>query len=143
MTEKINDRNYILKYIKSYVLLFSIISLIVCLFFYSSATFILTLFDAEFTKFENAFLILIFGICGILIFRGLFGNLLSSIGKAHVNFYITTVALLLNIFSNYYLIPKYGITGAAITSASLMWITGIISAIVFWKLYNNRFLSKE
>jgi len=142
-TEKINDKTYILKYIKSYVLLFSIISVIICLFFYSSATFILTLFDAEFTKFENSFLILIFGVCGILIFRGLFGNLLSSIGKAHINFYIAGTALIINMISNYYLIPKYGIYGAAITSASLMWITGIASTIIFWKLYNNRFLSKK
>lgn len=140
-TEKINDKNYIHKYIKSYVLLFSIISLIVCLFFQSSATFILSLFDTEFTKFKSSFMILIFGICGILIFRGLFGNLLSSIGKAHINFYITSSALIINIISNYFLIPKYGIAGAAITSASLMWITGIASTIIFWKLYNNRFLN--
>jgi len=142
-TEKIHDKNYIIKYIKSYVLLFTIISLILCLLFYSYATFILNLFDAEFIKFKTSFMTLIFGVCGILIFRGLFGNLLSSIGKAHVNFYITSVALFLNVFSSYYLIPKYGITGAAITSASLMWITGIASTIIFWKLYNNRFLSKE
>ena len=142
-TAKISSKHYIIKYIKSYMLLFSIISLTICLFFYSFATFILNLFDPEFIKFENAFLILIFGICGILIFRGLFGNLLSSIGKAQVNFYITSIALAINIISNYFLIPKYGITGAAITSASLMWITGIASTIVFWKLYNNRFLNKE
>jgi len=142
-TEKIHDKKYILTYIKSYVLLFSIISIILCLFFYSSASFILTLFDTEFTKFKASFMVLIIGVCGILIFRGLFGNLLSSIGKAHVNFYITSTALLLNVISNYFLIPKYGITGAAITSASLMWLTGIASTIIFWKLYNNRFLNKE
>jgi len=142
-TEKINDKNYILKYIKSYVLLFSIISLLICLFFHSTATFILAFFDAEFTQFKSSFMILILGICGILIFRGLFGNLLSSIGKAHINFYITSTALIINMISNYFLIPKYGIAGAAITSASLMWITGIASTIIFWKLYNNRFLSKE
>jgi len=142
-TEKIKDKEYILKYIKSYVLLFSIISVTVCLFFYSSATFILTLFDAGFAKFKSSFMVLIVGVCGILMFRGLFGNLLSSIGKAHINFYITSAALIINIISNYFLIPKFGIAGAAITSAAVMWITSIASAIIFWKLYNNRFLSKE
>ena len=142
-TEKINNKGYILKYIKSYLLLFSIISFFVCVFFYFSATFILNIFDTELIKFETAFLILILGVCGVLIFRGLFGNLLSSIGKAHLNFYITSTALLINVISNYFLIPKHGITGAAITSASLMWITGIASAIIFWKLYKKRFLSKE
>ena len=142
-TENIYDKKYIEKYIKSYVLLFLILSIGFCLFFGLFANPILHLFDANFTQYKTSFLILISGVSGILIFRGLFGNLLSSIGKAHINFYITSTALLINVFSNYYLIPKYGIKGAAMTSASLMWITGIVSAIVFWKLYNNHFLSKK
>jgi O-antigen/teichoic acid export membrane protein len=142
-TEKINNKEYIIKYIKSYLLLFSIISLFICLFSYFSAAFILNIFDSKLTKFGTPFLILIIGVCGILIFRGLFGNLLSSIGKAHINFYITSIALVLNVISNLFLIPKYGITGAAITSAALMWITGIASTIIFWRLYNKRFLNTK
>jgi O-antigen/teichoic acid export membrane protein len=142
-TESIYDKKYIVKYIKSYLLLFTILSIGFCVFFGLFADFILTLFDVNFTQYKTSFLILIIGVSGILIFRGLFGNLLSSIGKAHINFYITSFALLINVFSNYYLIPKYGIKGAAITSASLMWFTGVVSAIVFWKLYNNHFLSKK
>ncbi|WKD84911.1 hypothetical protein KCTC32516_00247 [Polaribacter huanghezhanensis] len=142
-TENIYDKKYIVKYSKSYMLLFTLLSSGFCLFFWLFADVILTLFDASFTQFKTSFLILIVGVSGILIFRGLFGNLLSSIGKAHINFYITSAALIINVFSNYYLIPTYGIKGAAITSASLMWGTGIVSAILFWKLYNNHFLSKK
>jgi len=142
-TENIYNKKYIVKYSKSYMLLFTILSSCFFVFFGLSAEFILNLFDASFTQYKTSFLILIVGVSGILIFRGLFGNLLSSIGKAHINFYITGIALLINIVSNYYLIPKYGIIGAAITSASLMWFTGIVSAIVFWRLYNTRFLSSE
>ena len=142
-TENIHNKNYIVKYAKSYLFLFTIISSITCLFFYVFGTYILYLFDPNFIAYKNAFIVLIFGVCGILIFRGLYGNLLSSIGKAHVNFYITSIALIANIVSNYFLIPKYGITGAAITSASLMWITGVASTILFWWLYNTRFLNKE
>lgn len=142
-TENIYNRKYIIQYAKSYMLLFTIISVSICLFFYFSSGYILRFFDPEFAEYLNAFMILIVGICGVLIFRGLFGNLLSSIGKAHVNFYITSIALITNIISNYFLIPEYGITGAAITSALLMWITGISSTIIFWQLYNKRFLSKE
>lgn len=142
-TENIYNKNYIVRYIKSYLLLFTILSIAFCLFFGFFADFILNLFDVSFIQFKTSFLILILGVSGILIFRGLFGNLLSSIGKAHVNFHITFLALIINVFSNYYLIPKYGIKGAAITSASLMWFTGIVSVIVFWQLYNKRFLSKK
>ncbi len=142
-TENIYNKTYIIKYIKSYLLLFTLISLILCGLLISFASHILHLFDASFIAYKNAFIILIIGICGILIFRGLFGNLLSSIGKAQVNFYITSVALLINILSNYYLIPTYGLTGAAITSASLMWITGIATTIIFWWLYKHHFLNKK
>lgn len=141
-TENIYNKKYIVKYIKSYLLLFSILSIGFCLFFGLFADTILSLFDVTFIQYKTSFIILVFGVSGILIFRGLFGNLLSSIGKAHVNFYITSMALLFNVVSNYYLIPKYGIKGAAITSALLMWITGIVSAFVFWKLYNNHFLNR-
>jgi len=142
-TEHIYNKKHIVKYIKSYMLLFTILSLGFCLFFWLFADVILNLFDTGFKQYKTSFLILIVGVCGILIFRGLFGNLLSSIGKAHVNFYITSFALVVNVFSNYYLVPTYGIKGAAITSASLMWGTGIVSAILFWKLYSNHFLSKK
>jgi len=141
-TENIYNKKYIVKYIKSYLLLFSILSIGFCLFFGLFADTILSLFDVTFIQYKTSFIILVFGVSGILIFRGLFGNLLSSIGKAHVNFYITSMALLFNVVSNYYLIPKYGIKGAAITSALLMWITGIVSAFIFWKLYKNHFLNR-
>lgn len=142
-TENIYNKNYIVKYCKSYMLLFTLISIGLCLFLGLFSKNILAVFDPDFSQYQSSFLILLFGVCGILIFRGLFGNLLSSIGKAYVNFYITSVALLVNIISNFYLIPKFGILGAAITSASIMWCTGIASTILFWKLYNTRFLSKK
>jgi len=141
-TENIHNKKYIVNYIKSYWLLFSLISVLTCLFFLLFSKSILNLFEPNFEIHNDTFLILIFGVCGVLVFRGLFGNLLSSIGKAHINFYITSFALIINVISNYYLIPEFGIKGAAITSASLMWLTGIGTAVFFWTLYNKRFLSK-
>ena len=80
---------------------------VLCCFSILFSNDILSLFEVTLQKFNDSFLILIYGVCGILIFRGLYGNLLSSIGKAHVNLYITSVALLTNVVSNYYLIPKF------------------------------------
>ena len=136
-TENVFNRKYIINYIKSYILLFSLISILICFFFGIFSKNVLKIFSINFTQYNDSFLILIFGICGILIFRGLFGNLLSSIGKAHINFYITSIALIINVFSNYYLIPEYGIIGAAITSAFLMWFTGIFSTLWFFYLYRK------
>jgi O-antigen/teichoic acid export membrane protein len=142
-TEKIYDKTYIKQYIKSYMLLFLIISISVLIVSYFCGSLLLRLLDKSFVKYNTSFFILMIGISGIFIFRGLFGNLLSSIGKAHVNYYIATLALLLNIISNYYLIPELGIKGAAITSAILMWFTGILSFICFKQLYKKVLLKAE
>lgn len=136
-TENIKNQNYIYHYIKNYLKLFGLISIsamVISLLFSGQ---ILSFFDNSFVVFSQTFSILIFGVCGILIFRGLFGNLLSSIGKVHINYYIGSIALLLNIVGNYLLIPLYGIKGAAITSTFIMWFTGIISYVWFKKLYKN------
>lgn len=142
-TEKIFDKAYITNYIKSYVSLFIIISLLFvgfCSFFTNN---ILATFDTEFTKYSTSFIILTIGVCGILILRGLFGNLLSSIGLVKINYYITLIALIMNYASNTYLIPKLGLKGASITSASLMWFTGIASCVAFYVYYQKLLLKKS
>lgn len=138
LTEKINEKAYIKNYIKSYRLFFSFMSVVV---FFLSVLFsksILSLFGGEYVKYSDSFLILIFGVIGIFIFRGIYGNLLSSIGETAVNYYIVSLAIVLNIISNYYLIPIYEVKGAAITTCLLMWLTGLLSWVSFKRLYNRR-----
>ena len=142
LTEKIGQKVYIRNYIKSYQLFFSLLSL---LFFSISCFFsksILLLFGKEYINYSDSFIILIFGITGIFIFRGVYGNLLSSIGKMSVNYYIVSIAILINILSNFYLIPIYGIKGAAVTSSTLMWFTGIASWVCFNYLYKKKTTEK-
>lgn len=139
-TEKIADKNYITNYSKSYLTLFTLLSIIICILFFIFSENILALFDKSFAQYSSSFKILTIGVCGILIFRGLYGNLLCSIGNIKVNSYITIIALFINILSNYYLIPIYGIKGAAITSALMMWFSGIASYlwfIILYKKYTN------
>ena len=142
-TEKIFDRSYIYKYIKGYMTLFTAISIVVCILSYSFSEDILMLFDQKFVKFSGSFVILIIGVSSILIFRGLFGNLLCSIGKININLYISLISIAFNIVGNYYLIPKYGIKGAAITSAFIMWFASIITAISFLYLYKKKLAEKN
>ncbi len=130
-TEKINDKAYIKKYIKNYIQLFTIISLGCVLFIYLFGSKILSFFDPEYIKYNSSMLVLTIGISGVLMLRGIFGNLLSSIGKAHINFVITSIAVVLNVLLNNQLIPIYGIFGAATTSAILMWFTGILTLLFF------------
>jgi len=139
-TEKIHQKDYINRYIKNYMLFFGVVSILLLLFSYFFAEQILYIFGVEYMNYADSFLILIMGIVGIYIFRGLFGNLLSSIGKIELNYYIISIAIVINIISNYYLIPIYGIKGAAITSAILMWFTGILSWLSFLYFFRkNRY----
>ncbi len=136
-TEKLTNKEYIYSYIKNYILLFSFISIGFLAVISVFGKFLLSLFDPEYVHYFSTLLVLTFGITGLLILRGLFGNLLSSIGKSHVNFIIIAIAILLNIVLNYYLIPTYGIFGAAITSAFLMWFTGVFCMIFFFYYYTS------
>ena len=139
-TEKIHQKDYINRYIKNYMLFFGVVSILLLLFSYFFAEQILYIFGVEYMNYADSFLILIIGIVGIYIFRGLFGNLLSSIGKIELNYYIISIAIVINIISNYYIIPLYGIKGAAITSAILMWFTAILSWLSFLYFFRkNRY----
>ena len=136
-TEKIKDTRYINNYIKNYMIFFTLISFFILLFSYIFSKEILSIFGEGYALFSESFFILIVGICGIYVFRGLFGNLLSSIGKVRYNYYIISIAIVINIVSNFFLIPEFGIKGAAMTSAVLMWFTGILSWLSFFFLYKK------
>ncbi len=138
LTEQVHKKDVIYKYIKNYWSLMAIISTIILIVSFIFSNEILSLFKREYITYSSSFKILIIGVLGILLLRGLFGNLLSAIGKAHSNFWIAIISLLLNLVSNFYFIPKYGIKGAAITSAFVMWFSGIISFFVFVFYYKNK-----
>lgn len=141
LTENIFDKNNTHTYIKNYISLFSIISICGLFISWFFSKEILSFFDENFIQFDTSFFILMLGTSSILMFRGLFGNLLCSIGKVNTNLYISSIAILLNCCGNFYLIPIYGIKGAAITSASIMWFTSLTSTFAFFYLYQS-FLKK-
>ena len=137
ITEEIDQKNNTKKYIKSYQSFFILISIGVIFIAIVFPKLILSLFSKNLIDYVLTFRILMFGVVGILIFRGLFGNLLSSIGKAHLNFWIAMGSLVFNLILNFIFIPKYGLNGAAITSATIMWVTGILSYILFNVYYKK------
>lgn len=137
ITENVNNQLFIKNYIKSFMMLFSIISsfILAVVFFFGKS--ILNIFGENYTVYNTLFTILIVGIIGIFLFRTLFGNLLAAIGKSNINYWIAIISLVINIILNYYFIPIYGILGAGITSAIIMWFSGILSMILFLHYYKN------
>jgi O-antigen/teichoic acid export membrane protein len=133
LTEEIDQKHKIQHYIKNYWTLFSLVSFGVLVLAFIFPKLVLSIFMKNLEQYVLTFRILMVGVIGVLMFRGIFGNLLASIGKAHINFWIAIATLLVNFVFNYLLIPKYGINGAAITSAVVMWVSGILSYLLFTK----------
>lgn len=138
LTKNINSKNYIIKYIKNYTIYFLIISLLLIGFSFVFGKYILQLFKKEYEIYDNIFLLLTIAISGILLLRGLFDNLLSALGKATIIYFISVFGLVTNYLLNIYLIPKYGIEGAAITTLITMWSSGFLSFFIFLYYYRKQ-----
>jgi len=98
--------------------------------FFMFPEFLLGLFGKEFEVGVTAF---IFLSCGKLFssFSGSVGNILQMTGNQNILAKILLFAAILNIVLNLYLIPKYGINGAALASmiSIIVWNSGMILAV--------------
>ena len=98
--------------------------------FFMFPEFLLGLFGEEFKVGVNAFILLS---CGKLFssFSGSVGNILQMTGNQNILAKILFFAAILNIVLNLYLIPKYGIDGAALASviSIVVWNSGMILAV--------------
>ena len=72
-----------------------------------------------------------FGVIGALLVRIPLGNMLSAIGLAKENAINSFIILVLNCILSYIFIKKSGVEGAAIVTASLMWLSGFLSLLFF------------
>ncbi|MBT6013604.1 MAG: flippase [Flavobacteriales bacterium] len=98
--------------------------------FFMFPEFLLGLFGKEFKVGVNAFILLS---CGKLFssFSGSVGNILQMTGNQNILAKILLFAAIINIVLNLYLIPKYGIDGAALASviSIVVWNSGMILAV--------------
>lgn len=141
LTENIHNKKAIQNYTRKYWKIFAILSVFVLVLSFGFPKLILSLFFKGMENYTGTFQILMIGTIGVLMWRGLFGNLLSSIGKMNLNFIISTGGLILNFILNSFFIPQFGIAGAAITTATIMWLTAIMSYVLFRK-YHNKMLNQ-
>ncbi len=119
------------QYYFNYLKIFSLLSFGIVLFFYFFSPFLMQLFGAKYQGHAQLMYIFSIGVAGALLFRVPLGNLLSAIGWPKVNAFFSIIILILNLVSNYFMIKKYGIEGAAITTSALMWLSGLLSLGAF------------
>ena len=91
------------------------------------------LFGSEYILAQDLIPIFAVGLVGAFLFRNPFGNIITCVGWVKTNTAISIIVLLLDVILNIFLVEKYGIIGAAYSTAILLWIAGIASYIAFLK----------
>lgn len=66
------------------------------------------------------------------------GNILSAMGRSNSNVVLSFVCIFANIILNYYLIPLYGLFGAAWSTVIAMYISSIFYLIVLRNIINEK-----
>ena len=127
-----NDKRALKNYMINYLKTFGLLSLIVLFTISLLAPYVLSLFGASYVAGTDIMRIYLIGSLGAHLLRVPFGNLLSAVGKASWNTYINAAVLLLTFFLCGALLPLYGVKGAAIAMAIMMWLSGLLNAGAFW-----------
>jgi O-antigen/teichoic acid export membrane protein len=95
---------------------------------------LLSLFGQEFVIAKTTLLILLIG-QAVNAMSGSVGLILQMTGKEKVYQNILLIALVFNIMLNLFLIPKFGIEGAAIASAFSFLFWNLSSVLYIYKRY--------
>lgn len=126
------EKEYLIRFAKDYIKFFSVLAFVLGAALYFMSDFIIAiLFGEEYAEAAYLFEILVLGMVGAFILRIPFGNMLASVGKSNWNAAVAFAILGLNGALNYYAIIAWGIVGAAIVTSALLWISGIISFLLF------------
>jgi O-antigen/teichoic acid export membrane protein len=125
--DAVERKSVLWNYYFNYLKVFGSLSIALLLFFYVAAPYLLRIFGTEYQGYENLVYIFTIGVVGGILVRIPMGNMLSAIGWPRLNALFSAIILLINLIANYFMILNYGIIGAAITTAALMWLSGLLS----------------
>ncbi|TYP99901.1 O-antigen/teichoic acid export membrane protein [Tenacibaculum adriaticum] len=107
-------------------------SLILCILIVTFSSQILSFFGEEYIASETALKIMVLS-QGVCSFFGSTAVYLNMTGKQKQFQNILTVAVLINFILNFYLIPIYGMVGAAISFSFSLFFWNILSVIIIYK----------
>ena len=114
------------------IIFFISLPILIVLFLFPE--FLLSLFGQEFVIAKTTLLILLIG-QAVNAMSGSVGLILQMTGKEKVYQNILLIALVFNIMLNLFLIPKFGIEGAAIASAFSFLFWNLFSVLYIYKRY--------
>ena len=135
---KYKQKKIIKKYFyKLQIILFIVNTFIGIILFIFAPFVIVTLFGNNYSDSILPFRILLIGFVFAGTFRIPAGNLLLSLKKVKINFYIAIFCGLINIGLNYYLIKMYGSIGAALATVFVIIVSSVLSNIYLLNYLNK------
>ncbi|OOE39373.1 hypothetical protein BZG09_16900 [Salinivibrio kushneri] len=93
---------------------------------------ILLLFGNKYFESVEVFKILSLGVCGSFLLRQPFGILINVSGRPSFNLINGILVLISTVLLLYFLVPKYGVVGAAYSSAIMLWGSGLLSLLTYY-----------
>jgi O-antigen/teichoic acid export membrane protein len=132
-----NDRAQLQQYISHASKIILIITIPLSLVLIGSGKYLLMIFGSEF---QSSYLPLIILIAGQLInaFTGMVGPLMTMTGNQNVFLMVYVVVSSIDLGMNYLLVPRMGVTGAAISSSVSVALLNIIMYYIVRKKLNIR-----
>lgn len=134
IAEQYNNKNFLINYRKRMMkLLFAISSIGAIISWLFSKQILVLLYGNNYADSYKLMNILMVGIIASFTLRAPNGNILAAVGKSKWNAILAYSTVGFNIVFNFFFIKYYGHYGAAIATSIVMWLTGILSYLLFNK----------
>ncbi|SEF75321.1 Membrane protein involved in the export of O-antigen and teichoic acid [Halpernia humi] len=133
LAKNYSNKTFLSDYIRNYYKIFIPICILIFTVGFLFRDFILnSFFGKEYADNAVLFSVFLFVFCCNMLFRNLFGNLLSAVGKMKINTVVSFSALVLVTICGFILVPKYGILGMGFSLGITLLFTGLASMIFFF-----------
>ncbi|SFI86189.1 Membrane protein involved in the export of O-antigen and teichoic acid [Kaistella treverensis] len=137
LAKNFRNKSFLQNYITNYYKIFIPVSAGILLVGYVFRHEIVNLFfNEKYAANSPVFFVLLTGFCLNLLFRNLYGNLLSAVGLMKANTVISFFTLLLLLIFSFFLVGKFGVMGMAVSLTLSMLIGGFLltfSFYLYWK----------
>jgi O-antigen/teichoic acid export membrane protein len=133
-----HNQLFVKDYISNYYKIFIPICLVIFGVSFFFAKEILTLFfSSQYAHETQVFLILVITFLMNMLFRNLFGNLLSAVGEMKKNTIVSVFSLIVLGISAFILVPKFQILGMGVSVFLAMSFSGFLGMFFFWKYFKK------
>ncbi|MDD3966586.1 MAG: oligosaccharide flippase family protein [Candidatus Neomarinimicrobiota bacterium] len=131
IAERFEQKKYLIAYYKKYLMIFGVITALVLGIWYAGADLIVGVFGPEYTEAKPLIHVLMINVFTTFLFRVPLGNMLAAVGKASWNSYSAFAMLIVNLLLNLWLIPLFGVFGAAYATVTSIGLSSLLNLALF------------